>query len=71
MNPIKKKQLEAFQAGQKAALDRALPMIERKYKIRLMSWFGIWLFVAFALGTALGASVTEWALCGDRMVCDE
>lgn len=70
MNPIKRREFRAFQAGQKSALDRAIPMIERKYQLRLVSWFGIWLFVAFALGTALGAAGAEWALCGDRMVCD-
>lgn len=63
MNTIKKREYRAFQAGQKAALDRAIPMIERKYKLRIVSWFGVWLFVAFGLGLALGTSIAEVLLC--------
>ncbi len=55
---VRKRELRAYTAGMQAAVHKALPMIERRYRIAAVGRFWVALIafgaVAFAAGVAVG-----------------
>jgi len=58
-NVIKQKELRAYTSGMSAAVGKALPHLEEKYRLRTARNFWLILFAAIAVSFAAGVAVGE------------